>query len=56
MAKDLMIELMLVDGCISLEMAETLTVAHYDDVEAYWLQACDLGLAGSFDSGHPATL
>lgn len=47
MAKDLMIELMLVEGRISLDRAEILVKSSYDDVESEWLHSVDM--IGAFD-------
>lgn len=47
MSKFTMIELMILDGRISLDRAEEMIKAHYDEVESEWLHGVDL--IGAFD-------
>lgn len=51
MAKELMVELMLLYGRISLDRAEELIGEHYDIVEAAWLD--EVQLEGAFACGVP---
>lgn len=47
MSKFYMIELMLLQGRISLERAETLVKAPYDEVESIWVHEVDM--VGAFE-------
>ncbi len=49
MDKYMMIALMLLEGRISLQRAEWLSVCHYDIVEDEWLHTADL--EGTFTGG-----